>query len=290
VVPELGAELHTLAENVNVPGLRIVVFNPLPWPRDGLVDFAFPFMGSIAGKTAVKSVDDGAVQALQTWGAHSHRNGRFVAKNVPPLGYKTYIVTSDEPHKTALVGDAPSVVIENRWFKITLDPARGCIASIIEKTTGAEFVDAHSPHGFGQYLYQQFDRQECDAYVRSYILPPYLGSHGPVTAKSTYIPKSAKHLDFSPTNMTLGVTKNGFSITATLIPVMSVGAMPHTAGLTVTLYEEMPIIDLQSHIVHHPATENPEAGWLCLPFTIPNPQFRLRMNSDDYFSPTGSEE
>ncbi|HOW66713.1 MAG TPA: hypothetical protein PK256_15625 [Verrucomicrobiota bacterium] len=145
MVPELGAELHTLAENVNVPGLRIVVFNPLPWPRDGLVDFAFPFMGSIAGKTAVKSVDNGAVQALQTWGAHSHRNGRFVAKNVPPLGYKTYIVTSDEPKKTALAGD----------------------------------------------------------------------------------PQSA-------------------------------------------------VIDLQMNIVHHLATENPEAGWLCLPFAISDPQFHLR--------------
>lgn len=50
---------------MNVAGLRIVVFNPLPWTRDGMVDFAFPFMGSVAGKTAVTSVDDGAVQALQ---------------------------------------------------------------------------------------------------------------------------------------------------------------------------------------------------------------------------------
>ena len=106
----LEAELHTLAERVNVPGLRIVVFNPLPWPRDGVVDFAFPFMGSIAGKTAVRSVDDGEVQALQTWGAHSHRNGRFAAKHVPSLGYKSYIVTSDKPKETSLAGDANGLV------------------------------------------------------------------------------------------------------------------------------------------------------------------------------------
>ncbi len=138
VVPKLESELHTLAENVNVHGLRIVVFNPLPWPRDGVADFAFPFMGSIAGKTGVRSVDDGAVEPLQTWGAHSHRNGRFVARNVPPLGYKTYVVTDDPPSPTSLVGNLDSATIENRWLKITFNPARGCLSSIVEKSTGAD--------------------------------------------------------------------------------------------------------------------------------------------------------
>lgn len=86
-VPGLHGEAFCRAYTA---GLRMVVFNPLPWPRDGVVDFAFPFMGSIAGKNAVKSVADGGAQPLQTWGADSHRDGRFVAKNVPPLGYRTY--------------------------------------------------------------------------------------------------------------------------------------------------------------------------------------------------------
>jgi alpha-mannosidase len=276
VVPKLEAELHTLAENVNVAGLRIVVFNPLPWPRDGLVDFAFPFMGSIAGRTGVQSVDDHEVQALQTWGADSHRNGRFVAKNVPPLGYKTYTVTSAKPKGTSLAGDAQSATIENKWLKVTFNPARGCIASIIEKATGAELVDTNSPHGFGQYLYQQFARKECYDYISSYILPPYRGSHGPITGKSTYVPERAEHIDFSPTNLSLEVTKNGYSITASLTPPMPACETAHTAGLTVTLYEDLPALDLKLNIINHPATENPEAGWICLPLAIKDPEFHLR--------------
>jgi hypothetical protein len=276
VVPRLEADLHTLAENVNVAGLRIVVFNPLPWQRQGAVDFAFPFMGSIAGKTAVKSVDDGEIQALQTWGADSHRNGRFVAKNVPALGYKTYVVTRDRPEETSLAGDAKSASIENRWLKVTFDPARGCIASIIDKATGGELVDRRSPHGFGQYLYQQFSRKECDDYIQSYILPPYRGSHGRITGKSTYVPYSARHLDFSPTHLNLEVARNGFSITGTLVPPMAACETAHTAGLTATLYEDIPAIDLKVNIINHPATENPEAGWLALPLAIREPQFRLR--------------
>jgi hypothetical protein len=276
VVPKLEAELHTLAENVNLDGLRIVVFNPLPWKRDGVVDFAFPFMGTIAGKTAVKSVDDGSIEALQTWGAHSHRNGRFVAKQVPPLGYKTYVVTEDKPKGTSLAHNAKSFTIENKWLKVTFNPARGCIASIIEKATGAELVDTNSPQGFGHYLYQQFDRKECDAYINSYILAPYLGSHGPITAKTIYVPESAKHVDFTPTYTNLEITQSGFAITATLIPVVASGGAPHTAGLTVTLYEDLPALDLKVNVINHPATENPEAGWICLPFAIKDPQFNLR--------------
>jgi len=276
VAPKLEAELHTLAENVNVSGLRIVVYNPSPWPRDGVVDFAFPFMGSIAGKTAMKPVDGDEVEALQTWGADSHRTGRFVAKKVPPMGYRTYVVTSDSPKKTSLAGDAKTGVIENRWFKVTFDRARGCVASLIEKATGGELVDSTSQPGFGQYLYQQFDRKECLDYVNSYILPQYRGSHGPITAKNTYVPESAKHVDFSPTNVELEVTRNGFSISACLVPPMPACETAHTAGLTVTLYEDQPCLDLKVNLINHPATENPEAGWICLPLAIKDPQYRLR--------------
>ncbi len=272
--PRLEAELHTLAENVSVAGLRVVVFNPLPWPRDGVVDLAFPFMGSIAGKTAVKSPDDGEAQALQTWGAHSHRNGRFVARKVPPLGYKTYVITGDKPGPATLAGDAQAATIENRWLKVRLDPARGCIASILDKATGAELVETNAAHGFGQYLYQQFDRKECDAYIASYILPQYRGSHGPITGKSVFVPASARHLEFSPTNTSLEIARNGFSVTAALVPPAGPGE--HTAGLTVTLYADLPCLDLKVNIVGHPATENPEAGWISLPLAIRDPQWRLR--------------
>lgn len=276
VGPVLEADLHTLAEGVNVDGLRVVVFNPLPWQRDGVVDFAFPFMGSVAGRTAAKSVDDGTMSALQTWGSDSHRNGRFIARNVPPLGYRTYVFTADRTSETGLSGDAKSGVIENRWLRVAFDAARGCIASIRVKATGAELVDPAAPHGFGQYLYQQFDRKECDDYITSYILPQYRGSHGRITGKSTYVPANARHVEFSPSNCVLEVDRSGSSITASLVPRLSDGSTEHTAGLTVTLYDELPALDLKVNVIRHPATENPEAGWICLPFAIRDPQYRIR--------------
>ena len=68
VIPMLYDDLDTLAENVGVNGMRIVVYNPTPWIRDGVVDFAFPFMGSVKGYNAVKDVQTGDILRIKTMG------------------------------------------------------------------------------------------------------------------------------------------------------------------------------------------------------------------------------
>ncbi|MBN2133999.1 MAG: hypothetical protein JW741_31135, partial [Sedimentisphaerales bacterium] len=277
VIPTLYDDLNTLAENVSVNGLRLVVYNPLPWARDGVVEFAFPFMGSIKGRNAVRDVEAGDVLPLQTWGADSHRNGRFVAKAIPPMGYKTFVFATQEKRPESDVAvDVAGNTMENAFFRVVLDPGRGCIASITNKKTGREMVDTSAPHGFGQYLYQQFSRQECDAYVNTYILPRYHGSHRRITGKHHYVPKSAQHVDFSPGEMKLEIERYGDAVVARLIPGMTANQPIHTASLSVTLCDDLPYVDLQLHVINHPATENPEAGWLCLPLAVEQPRFRLK--------------
>jgi len=277
VVPTLYDDLNTLAENVNVPGMRVVVYNPLPWIRGGVVEFAFPFMGSVEGCNAVRDVETGDLLPIQTWGDDSHRNGQFVAKAIPPMGYRSYVFVNEErlPEGRATI-DAASNTVENAFFRVVLDPNRGCITSIIEKKTGREMVDAAAPHGFGCYLYQQFGRQECEAYVNKYILPPYHGSHRRIMGKYDFVPQTAQHMDFSPSGMRLETARLGHAVVARLIPTMPANHVVHTASLSVTLYDDLPYIDLQLHVINHPATENPEAGWLCLPLSIEQPRFRIK--------------
>lgn len=277
VIPALHDDLNTLAENVSVEGLRVVVYNPLPWVRNGVVAFAFPFMDSVKDRSAVRDVQTGDVFPLKSWGADSHRNGQFVAKGLPPMGYRTYVFVRDkELPRRPVSCDVASHTLENAWFKVVLDPNRGCIESITEKQTGRERVDTSAAHGFGQYLYQQFDRAECDAYVNKYILPRYHGSHRRITGKHHYVPQSAKHVDFSPGPMKLEIEELGDAVKAMLIPPMPEDEASHTAALSVTLYNELPYLDLQLHVINHPATENPEAGWLCLPLKVERPEFRIK--------------
>jgi len=287
VIPTLYDDLNTLAENVSVNGLRLVVYNPLPWARDGVVEFAFPFMGSVKGHSAVRDVETGDVLPLQTWGADSHRNGQFVARAVPPMGYKTFVFAAREKlPESDIAVDAASNTMENAFFKVVLDPRRGCIASITNKRTGREMVDPSAPHGFGHYLYQQFSRQECDAYVNKYILPRYHGSHRRITGKHHYVPKSAKHVDFSPGEMKLEIEPHGYAVVARLVPGMPANRPVHTASLSVTIYDDLPCVDLQLHVINHPATENPEAAWLCLPLKVERPSFRLK-GPGSIFDPAG---
>ena len=77
---------------------------------------------------------------------------RFLAAAVPPVGYKLYAIkpikkqwpASEEIHGNTL---------ENEFYRVTLDPASGSIASIFDKQLGRELVDPSTPYKFGQYLY-----------------------------------------------------------------------------------------------------------------------------------------
>jgi hypothetical protein len=43
------------------------------------------------------------------------------------------------------------------------------VRSLIDKRSGRELVDADAPQGFGQYLYERFDRDQVQAFVKSYV-------------------------------------------------------------------------------------------------------------------------
>ena len=44
-------------------------------------------------------------------------------------------------------------VIENKYYRITIDAQSGAIQSIFDKELQRELVDTASPYRFGQYLY-----------------------------------------------------------------------------------------------------------------------------------------
>ena len=90
---------------------------------------------------------------------------QFIARNVPPLGYRTYV-----PVRRACKQGAPSAaeqwdVLENEYFRVRLDPRRGVVASLVDKQSGQELIDTGSKYGFGQYLYERFDADQGHNYL-----------------------------------------------------------------------------------------------------------------------------
>ena len=89
IMPALAMDLQALARAVKADGRRVVVYNPLPWKRTGLVSV------EAAGfaPAALTPLDGREVAAVEI----SAGRLSFVACDIPPLGYRTYVADARTP-------------------------------------------------------------------------------------------------------------------------------------------------------------------------------------------------
>jgi hypothetical protein len=281
LMPVLRQNLKSLARGVGHAGQRIVVYNPLPWKRDGLVSIA----AQMPGADAVRAVDGGGTLAVEKVDGRL----RFLARDVPPMGYRTYVpakATRVEPDAQRPFGPGPPSnrgqdardtaegnTIETAQFRVALDPARGIVRSLVEKASGRELVDDTEAVGLGQYLYERFDVKQmneyCDVYLRrpEYVKSPVFNKIGHPPAEE--FPSCAA----SPTDFRLRFERSAVSLAA----VMESRAQDNLPAVTtrVVLYHDQPYLDLEITLHDKAADPAAEAGWLCLPLKIDAPQFRL---------------
>jgi alpha-mannosidase len=104
----------------------------------------------------------------------------FVAENVPSMGYKTYRLAPREDKPAAESGTrAVQNSIENRFFKVTLDPRTGAIASLYDKDLSRELVDPQASDRLNQFVakWVQTGKQEGPSAATIRV-----GPNGPVCA------------------------------------------------------------------------------------------------------------
>jgi hypothetical protein len=236
VDPAIEQRMDALVKAVNVSGRRVVVFNPLPRARDGAVDA--PRTGAATALTDVASRETIAA-------AVDKGRLRFVAKNLPPLGYRTFVPLQPAPQGN-VTGNAGAPCIENKLLRVTLDPVRCGIKSIIDKRTGRELVNAQSPYALGQYLYERFDADQGLRFAHDYV------TYTPKQDQGTIDALSKPHLPSAPR-----------------------GIIADATHLRVTLYAGEPWLDLEWSITNKTPDPWPEGGWLCFPLRAECPTFRL---------------
>lgn len=78
---------------------------------------------------------------------------RFLAENVPPVGYKVYRVGKGHIPPATVSEPAPVNILENQFYRITLAPDRAALRSIYDKELRCELVDSASPYLAGEYLF-----------------------------------------------------------------------------------------------------------------------------------------
>lgn len=145
----LGEELLTksilaLASKVKTEGKAVYVYNPLNFVRTDVVSICADTLPKsfeiLDGKTSVPfRIENGTLT--------------FIASNVPPLGYKTFMVKETDITPTFKQKvSAGENYIENRFYKVTF-AKDGTISSIYDKVTSREIVDSGACEKFNQYRY-----------------------------------------------------------------------------------------------------------------------------------------
>jgi len=199
-------------------------------------------------------------------------------KDVPPCGYRTQPLPPASmrmaPRKTA-----EPATIENAFFKLTLDPAKGAITSLVDKRTGREWVDSVEPRGLGNFLNERFTFEQTLNYTVAYQGGRAFKSFGaqgewphPGMHKGGMI--SEKQVPYRAATSGKGAATIEGNSALIECPADPANHLPATT-LRITLPTDQPFVDLEITIKDKDKDNWPEADWLCLPFKIASPQFRV---------------
>ncbi len=150
--------MANLADAIPAGTGSVIVFNTLNWKRSGAVsldiDKVESFLDGNLGSS--KEIVDLAtnqpvpLEVLRTGKNFMHV--RFLASDVPPLGYKVYAMRPVQKEAIAPKSEQ-AATLESPYYKVQLDPETGAVLSIYDKQLQRELVNRQSPYRFGQYLY-----------------------------------------------------------------------------------------------------------------------------------------
>jgi len=134
----------------------VAVFNSLNWSRSGIVETDLPDGTALVDSSTGADVPleirwKGKGIPLPGFGPGNVRV-RFLASAVPAVGYRLYIL-KPAAKPAAASQEIQGQILENEFYRVTLDPSSGSIASIFDKHLARELVDPSSPYKLGQYVY-----------------------------------------------------------------------------------------------------------------------------------------
>jgi alpha-mannosidase len=188
----LDRAMTTIAGPIETPARALVVFNTLNWNRDGWVEF------DLQKTRELVDVETNAVVRFEVLEDQpAYQRIRFMASDVPAMGYRTYNVRDKSPEAVSREAPAqvpanPGSTVENSYYRIIIDEQSGALQSIYDKQLKRELVDSSSPYRFNQYVYvtggDQFPNQLLT--FRQWAPRAQLQTHGAARGKVVSISKT----------------------------------------------------------------------------------------------------
>jgi hypothetical protein len=235
----------------------IAVFNSLNWTRSGIVETDLPdgttlVDASTAAEVPMEILRKGKGISLPGFGPGSVRV-RFLAAAVPAVGYKLYTIKPIAKEQAGSV-EIRGNILENKFYRVTLDPSSGAIASVFDKQLGRDLVDPSSPYKFGQYLY--------------------------VTGGDSYPENSLYRFGtgLKPPELTVHGATSGTLISVTKSPIGTVAILSSSAPNTQSIQTEILLPNstkdiLITYHLHKDRVLTRESAYVAFPFAVTMPAF-----------------
>ena len=260
---------EALAKLISADGdYEFAVINPLSWPRTDAVRVTLPAGPLREAKGKLRVIDRrlGSDAKFQMMGDDAVL---VVAKDIPSMGYAVFAVRPGEgappvaagPEKKGAgpnPGSVPASPIENRYYRVSVDPKTGGISSLVDKETGRELVDKSCAWPLNAYVYEQPEggRKAVDDMTKRAVFHRWTPGSANVTAEGR-----------GPVAMSFLVTSSP--------------KMCRKLEQRIILYDDIKRIDLVN-VLDKEETFDPEAVYFAFPFAVgPGPNVRFEISDAD---------
>ncbi len=139
----------------------VAVFNTLNWKRAGLITVYIDH--DILPLDKEFAIRDAKGRALPAHLLKSRNDGSYWSiwvYEIPPMGITTLRIEVDRNTSRVIPGGGnPTPVLENEFYRITIDAQKGAVASIYDKQMGRELIDPQSGMALGTVVYEELDNR-----------------------------------------------------------------------------------------------------------------------------------
>ena len=187
------------------------------------------------------------------------RRVRFMAENVPSMGYKGFELRSlGKPHTAAQESAKDQKnKIENQFYRLEVDSRTGGIKSLVDKLSGRELADPSAPYTLNQYLYVSGGSDTL-------IIDNIYGR--PLPELALHSPESARIVEN---------VRTPFS--QRIVVEMSTTNTPHLRSEYV-IYDQVKRVDISNTFLKT-ETRDKEAVYFAFPFAAKNPGLEYQIQN-----------
>ena len=137
----LESSLDELSASINTqgPGVPVVIYNSLSWPRKEVIETEV----QLAASTQKVEVVDSAVRLVPSQlisiEQGTHRAHLLILASVPALGYKTYFVRAAvKPASFPASVNSTGDTLENEFVRVKVNSQTGCVTGVFDKRSQTE--------------------------------------------------------------------------------------------------------------------------------------------------------